>query len=119
MQAGVTLSLNGSAIDDNGYVDVNHIGAYDGALLCHTNKYDCCGSGYGYRAGEWFFPDGSHVLIYYYYHDMSDFFYRNRGDRVVRLNRLGNPLISGQFRCQVPNADGVDQTVHVNIRKYC
>ena len=46
---------------------------------------------------------------------MGDFFYRNRGAGVVRLNRRGNPSERGRFRCEVTNDAGDNVAVYVNI----
>ena len=112
------LSLNGHFIANNSYVDVDDIGEDDDALLCHTDKPDCCNPFlvYGIRAGEWYYPNGSRVGIQGGYQDE---FYRNRRAQVVRLNRRqGTFTARGLFRCEVPDASGIIQTVFVNIGMY-
>ena len=111
----LVLSLKGAAIASDGYVDTNDIGEDDNALHCHTNKYDCCAHPYS-RAGEWFYPNGSQVpILGYVYHSGHDSYYRNRGHRVVRLNRFNYPSEKGRFRCEVPNATNELQITYVNI----
>ena len=56
------VSLNGAAIANGGYVNIDDIGEGDfSALLCHTNKEDCC-KGVMSRAGaEWYFPNRTKI----------------------------------------------------------
>ena len=112
---GVYLSLNGTAIANNGYVAVDDIGEGDAAaLLCHTDKVDCCTDMMRQtRAGEWYFPNGTRVGTF---GGFQDEFYRNRGTQVVRLNRRqGTFTERGLFRCEVPDSDNVTQSVYINI----
>ena len=115
---GVSLSLGGTAIANDGYVDVDDIGFYnDHALLCHTDKTDCCrGSN---TAGDWYFPDrtrvGSNTENINLRH--TRYFFRNRDNSVVRLRRREAPTERGRFYCEVPNASDVNQTIYVNIGK--
>lgn len=124
---GVFLSLRGTLIPNNSYVDINEIGAGGSGglndiegLLCRTNKMDCCGSGQvpgGGTLGHWFFPNGtvvgsksSNMLT-----GRTDFFFRNRFQSVVRLLREGHPLETGFFHCEVPDANNVNQSLYVNV----
>ena len=128
--ADVFLSLRGTHIPNNSYVDVNEIGAggpggisdIEG-LLCHTNKMDCCGSGQvpgGDTLGHWFFPNGTVVNSRSSNVDAgrTDFFFRNRFQSVVRLLRVGHPLEMGFFHCEVPNARNINQSLYVNVGMY-
>ena len=114
---GVSLSLKGAAIANDGYVDVDDIGDNDeDALLCHTDKTDCC---QGNNAGisNWYFPSGSRVEGTDFYTDMghTSYFTRNRDPSVVRLVRVGAPTERGRFSCVVPNANDLVQTIFMNI----
>ena len=112
---GVQLSLKGASIANNSYVDVSDIGVDGDALLCHTDKSGCCG-GPRDREGEWYFLNGSNFKVDIKGNNPSEnLFYRNRGTKIVRLNRLGSPPERGRFRCTVSNAKDVQQTVFVNI----
>jgi hypothetical protein len=113
--SGVFLSLKGQFIANYGYVDVNDIGEGDDALLCHTNKTDCCRKPPN-RAGEWYYPEGYRVGVqgvgFAYYEE----FYRDRGNGVVRLNRRQDIIGRlGVFRCEIPDANNNIQDVHVNV----
>ena len=103
-------------------MDVDDIGEDESALMCLTNKTNCCRNSPD-RAGEWYFPNGSIVQQFvqnYYHSGLSEFFYRNRGESVVRLNRYGNnPLERGHFFCELPDANDVNKTLHVNICELC
>ena len=112
---GVTLSLNGKVIANDSFVNADDIGENDDALHCQTDKKSCCRYGVN-RFGEWYFPNGTRVGMREGTRD--NYFYRNRGDKIVRLNRRHNPPERGQFHCEVPDADGVNQTVFVNIGMY-
>ena len=120
---GVSLSLRGADIANDGYVNVDDIGFGDdsNALLCHTDKTDCCKSPYMVN-GNWHFPNGTVVegfkAIMQSGKGTSNILARNRGNNgVVRLYRLGNPTDRGHFYCVVPNAAGDDQTIYVNLCK--
>lgn len=89
-------------------------------LLCRTNKMDCCGSGQvtgGGTLGHWFFPNGTLVDSRSSNLDVgrTDFFFRNRFRSVVRLLRVGHPLETGLFRCEVPDASNINQSLYVNV----
>jgi hypothetical protein len=45
----------------------------------------------------------------------TDFFFRNRFQSVVRLLRVGQPLETGFFRCEVPDASNTNQSLYVNV----
>ena len=114
---GVFLSLRGVAIANDGYVDVDDIGhGNDDALLCHTDKTDCC-NGTMNAAGisNWYFPTGTRVEGTGNSTTPPVNFYRNRGPSVVRLRRIEAPTVRGRFYCQVPNAKDINQTIYVNI----
>ena len=102
-------------------MDVDDIGEGDDALLCHTNKMDCCRYNMvemTIRAGEWYFPNGTtvknkndNIMVA----KLVSYFYRNRELQVVRLNRIHSPQEYGKFYCKVPNNMEIEQTVHANI----
>ena len=93
-------------------MDVDAIGeGDDAALLCHTNKTDCCDK--PNKAGEWYYPNGTIVGIKA---KSQDGFYRNRGTQVVRLNRHNGSFTErGLFQCEIPDSNNMNQTVYVHI----
>ena len=107
------MSLNGSPIANNSYVNVGDIGRDNDALLCCTNKPGCCKN--PNRAGEWYFPNGTKVGIKA---PIRDEFYRDRETQVVRLNRRRGTfteILRGRFRCDVPDADNNTQSIYAYI----
>lgn len=113
--AGTYLTLNGVVIANNSYVSASDVGEGESAVLCHTNNIHCCTG--PFRAGEWYLPDGTRVGILGNRQN-PDFFYRNRGEGVVRLNQVGNPTTRGHFYCEVPDTNGVIQTLHLYICEF-
>ena len=92
-------------------MDIDDIGIMENALLCHTNKTDCCDNPHT-RAGEWYYPNGEKVGI----QSRQEEFYRNRGMQLIRLNR--RKQISeqrGRFRCEIPDAKNNSQSVYAYI----
>ena len=112
----VGLSLNGTIIANDSYVDVDDIGVNETGLLCHTNKTTCCGNDMSQtRAGEWYYPNGSKVRTM---GESSEEFFRNRDTQVVRLNnRQGEFTQRGRFQCKIPDEAGTMQTLYVKIGK--
>ena len=80
-----------------------------------TDRGDCCRGIDGAAQGQWYFPDppGGQVLIEGT--RTGNFFYRDRGDGVVRLNRRNNPTERGHFRCEIPDINGDMVNLYVNI----
>ena len=121
---GVSLSLKGADIANDGYVDVDDIGTGNdsNALLCHTDKTDCCKSPYMIM-GNWYFPNGTVVeglsAIIKSGRNTNNSLARNRGSNsVVHLYSYGSPTDRGHFYCVVPNAAGDNQTIYVNLCKF-
>ena len=90
------------------------IGGVDNALLCLTNETDCCVSPYtgamGNVRGNWYFPNGSRVLSSATNLDM----YRTRGHMVVLLHRRRGG-VDGIYRCEIPDAMNVTQTIYIGV----
>ena len=110
--AGLFLSLRGTPIDNDSFVDVDDIGEGDTALFCLTNATNCCTSTLtgGPALGNWFFPDGLGVPSGTGV--SSNGFYRTRGLSVVSLHHQNNPSESlrGRFSCEL-----LGNTIYVNI----
>ena len=110
---GLFLSLRGTPIDGDGFVDVDDIGSSDNPdnrLLCHTNDTNCCSSlDPGPAQGVWLLPNGAAPRTF---HDLRDDtgYGRDRGTSVVRLYRQNNPPERGRFSCEL-----LGDTIYVNI----
>ena len=84
------------------------------ALWCTTDRADCC-TGTPGKAGEFYFPDGNVVPISN--NDLTRTYYRNRIAGAIRLNRRPNGTITGQFRCEIPDASGTLVNLFINVGK--
>ena len=105
-QLGNQTYVNGSE------VLLTDIGERDNALLCLTANTQCCNID-RVQLGEWYFPDGTLVPDG---QDASRSIYRNRGPRVVQLNRRNNATSpTGVYRCEVPDASGTNQTISITL----
>ena len=91
------------------------IGENDAALLCTTDRDDCCHRDDGQAAGEFYFPDGTLVPVSGDY--LTRTYYRNRISGAIRLNRRNNGVLTGQFRCEIPDASGILMNLFINIGK--
>ena len=108
---GVYFELKGERFDNNSVVNILAVGEGSSALLCKTNKQDCCGT-VPNRFGEFYYPHGARVSIYI----TGDGFYRNRGNQMIRLNRRdGISSPTGRYSCEIPDASGVTQKLFINI----
>ena len=111
-------------IPNDGYVLVSDIGTHRSGLHCNTDRSDCCrGSDHpNYVAqGHWYRPNGSEVMSFTVEDGITptrSFFSRDRVAGIIRLNRNGIPPDRGRFRCEIPNADGVNVTLYVNIGEW-
>ena len=123
--SGVTVDLSGLALPNNSLVDFDDIPnlsitggvTNDSVLNCRTDLEACCNDhlqNLPAPLGEWYYPDGTALPF-----DTSPgggaTFRRNRALMNVRLWRRATPTERGRFRCELPNAQNVNQTVYVNI----
>ena len=115
---GVYLSLKGVVYPNNSVIlitEIEQTNMSNNGLQCITDKRPCCTG--GNRAGEWFFPDGTMVLL----QSSATTFYRNRGDDgTVNLNRVNNDVMmpTGRFCCVVPDATSTNVTICANVGKW-
>ena len=121
--SGVFLELNGVRLRNNSLVDIDDIPdqvtvgfltAAANALMCRTDLVACCNAGLQglpQNVGDWYHPDGSIVV----FGGKSTPFRRNRNQSVINLWRNNNPIERGHFRCELPDAQNVNQTRYVNI----
>ena len=105
------FELKGKVYNNNSFVSITDIGEDDKALLCKTDKVECCGTRPN-RFGEFYYPDGSRVPI----KRENDRFYRNRDEQQIRLNRrVGSVSPTGLYRCEIPDSNNVMLKVFINI----
>lgn len=104
--ADVSIFHGGQRLPNNSLVTVNDIGEDLEGLFCLTNKEDCCDS-----VGTWLFPDDTVVTS-----QPDANVYELRGLSILSLNRAFEMEVdNGLFRCEIPSADGVTQTLYVGI----
>ena len=108
---GVHFELNGKVYANNSFVNIIDIGESEEALLCKTDKVDCCGT-VPNRFGEFYYPNGEKVPI----NKSGEGFFRNRGEQQIRLNRRpGIMTPTGVYRCEIPDGNNMMQKVFINI----
>ena len=116
--------MNGAIIPNHSFILLDNIGESNESLLCMTDLLACCRSEYTggrWPLGDWFFPNDTAVpntIIGYLgrYEEMPIVwdFYRNRGPSVVRMHRRRGG-VTGIYRCEVPDANGVYQRMYVGL----
>ena len=101
-----------STYTNNSIVTRTDIGTGDAALLCTTTYSPCCTS--GNSGTHWYFPDRSQIV-----NNGGLPYYRTRSGLAnpgsVRLNRNPQGTTTGIFRCDIPDASGVLQSMFVGI----
>ena len=111
---GVSFWFKGTFYQNNSIVTLDDIGEGGDALLCLTDLTACCQAGptSGNRPvlGNWFFPNGTRVPSGSSQWD----FHRTRGRMRVRLHRRRGG-VTGIYRCEIPGAMNVTQTVYIGV----
>ena len=110
------MSLRGTPIDNDSFVDVDDIGNSDSVnngLLCLTNDTNCCTgdltpAGIG-GLGQWLFPNRTGVATVVSLVGGTGFG-RDRAQSVVRLFRFNNPSERGRFSCAL-----LGDTIYANV----
>ena len=98
-------------MNNSANVALSEVGEGENALLCKTNKENCCGASPN-RFGEFYYPNGIKVPVA----KRQQGFYRNRGEKVIRLNRRdGVTSPKGKYRCEIPDANGMMQNIYINL----
>ena len=99
--------LGSHLLPNNSIVAVEAIGEGLDALVCFTNRENCCS---GVEAARWLLPDDTVVG------GSGDGVYESRGLDILTLNRqTGTELDSGLYRCEIPDAEGVNRTLYVGV----
>ena len=107
----VYFELKGDIYLNNSVISLHEVGEGENALICKTDKQDCCGTPPN-RFGEFYYPSGSVVPI----RNRLDKFYRQRGDSEIYLNRRADSTSpTGTYRCVIPNAAGILQTLNIDL----
>ena len=109
---GLGFVLNNVSYPNGSSVLRIDIGEIDAALQCTTDRVGCCTG--KVRAGEFYFPDGTQVPNSNS-KDLTRTYYRNRISGAIRLNRRPTGTITGQFRCEIPDASGTLVNLIINV----
>ena len=105
------FELNGKVYLNNSAIPLREIGEGDSALLCKTDRENCCGT-IPNRFGEFYYPNGILVPIA----NRGQSFYRNRGEQLIRLNRRNEATSpTGKYHCAIPGVDSEIQDVYVTL----
>ena len=116
----VSFLLRNTPYQNNSLVILEDIGEGDNALLCITELTACCQPPYtdeiGAVMGNWYFPNGTRVpsKVVNGTSEVQWDFYRTRGRSVVLMHRKGGGE-NGTYRCEIPDALGVMQTVYIEV----
>ena len=91
------------------------IGERESALQCTTDSTTCCRNNINgeIRAGEFHFPVSDDPVPPM--GDATDGYYRNRDSQLIHLHRQPTGTITGQFRCNIPQASGPPADLYINI----
>ena len=82
---------------------------HNDSLHCVTDNSDCCRNG----EGNWYNERGGEVQQGSV--GDSDRLYVTRGDGVVYLNRRERGGGSGMWRCDIPDSNGVQQSIYIYL----
>ena len=106
--------LDGATYSNGSTVLRTDIGEGANALQCTTDSITCCNPP-EMRAGEFYMPNGYIVLLM---GTTTNGYYRSRGFWHILLNRRSTGTITGQFRCNIPQANGSVADLYINIGEY-
>ena len=108
----VYFEFRGQRIPNNGKVSLALVGEQENAILCKTDKQDCCGLPVENRRGEFYYPNGNRVPI----EANGAGFYRGRHDQLIRLSkRSGVTSPKGTFRCWIPDVNDKWHSIYINL----
>ena len=94
------VSFMGQTLANHSYVDLSLVGSAGSgsdSVQCITDLSTCCSGAQGAHRGDWYFPDGTRLSLFY-----GDI-YESRGSQRVNVRRRNNansPV--GIYRCGIP-----------------
>ena len=114
LATAIALQLSGQRYGNHSLVPLTAIGEGDtAALLCLTDREQCCRGSDGVAGGNWYYPSNG-SLVPFGFDDTS--IYQNRGASRVRLNRRDNAQSpTGVYHCEIPDGNGNDQSIYVGL----
>ena len=103
------FEFRGDGLANNSYIfRVNIREGHNDSLHCVTDNSSCCSNG----AGKWYDRSGGELEQG---PDGGSGLYFTRGDGVVYLNRRNRGGISGMWRCDIPDSNGVKQSIYIYL----
>ena len=108
----------GQTLANHSYVDLSLVGNDDASSLqCITDLQTCCGKPQGDHRGNWYFPNGTRLLL-----GGAGDIHQVRTAQTVDLRRAVAISPSGIYRCYIPTVAvhddsdlSVRETVYVGI----
>ena len=115
--SGVRLEQGPNELRNNTLFTVDDIGEVEGALVCSTDKKDCCDNESDIH-GNWFLPNGSKVLATNNTHFEAA--YVTWGNQTVGLNHVNNSnslelLPRGVYHCEMMDKNNTTHHLYVGI----
>ena len=108
-QSNPHFKFEGNFLSNNTYLFRKDIGEdQNDSLHCVTNNSDCCNNG----QGNWYNETGGEVQQG---PDGDSNLYVTRGDGVVYLNRKNKGGQSGMWRCDIPDINGIQQSIYIYL----
>ena len=120
-QTAPYVSFMGDILPNHAYVDLTTVGDDidsdpGDTVRCHTDLSTCCTSNQGSHRGDWYFPDGSVLLLASTNNDIVE----DREPQVVHIRRRNNAMSpTGIYHCDIEtvavNDDDVGETVYLGL----
>ena len=90
------VSFRGQNLANHSYVDLSLVGYGGDSVQCHTDLTTCCSSGQGIHRGDWYFPNGTRLLLPIFAN-----IYESREKKRVDLRRLSATSPTGMYYCDI------------------
>ena len=108
---GVGIIHSDEIVLNNSYILFDVINERLGALLCVTDKIDCCRGGdldSLSSGGAWHYPNGTSL-------SSMGMVYQERSRATVRLLRSSGHIPFGLYHCIIPDKSNVNHSLYVGI----
>ena len=109
---GVSLRFRDAILQNNSYVKFRDISVQN-RVFCVTDKTDCCNF-VPNSEGDWYLPNGQRIRGGFEFY-RPNYFARSRGRQDIGLYRHNSPPERGQFHCELPDYNGNNHSLVVNI----
>ena len=109
------VSFMGQNLANHSYANFSLVGKpnYGGdSVQCHTDLTTCCSSRQGIHRGDWYFPNGTRLLLPIFAN-----IYESREKKRVDLRRRGATSPTGMYYCDIATVDVHDNETTQLTRK--